>query len=310
MSANDAARQTVADLMKRQSMGGHPELSADQKLPAEHSPEALPLRTIYIDAESGRLVIGIDSAAEAARSQHERMLRSLLGVADFELRYVRVIRDACPDKKQDCRPLRGGVRMNGDATLNLVILQDVNGVATRQTIASGHAVGSGTGQTVGQAAKATTYGRVIVNPSLANRASDAALTDISNHRIDGHPYQIWRGPAAADLIVNDFAISSSTPVHLVVYMQGAMQHDLQSGRILQKDVTVTDARGTLTNQVYASYTAEGGDSGAPVFYATEFGDYVVYVGIHAGRVIESGHTVAFYSPWEGIRHDLGLHPVR
>jgi hypothetical protein len=114
----------------------------------------------------------------------------------------------------------------------------------------------------------------------------------------------------ADLIVNDFAISSNTPVHLVVYMQGAMQDGLQSGRILQKGVTVTDARGTLTNQVYASYTAEGGDSGAPVFYTTEFDDYVVYVGIHAGRVIESGHTVAFYSPWEGIRDDLGLHPVR
>lgn len=114
MSASDAARQTVVDLMKRQSMGGRPELPADQKLPEERGAEALPLRTIYIDAESGRLVIGIDRTAEPARGQHERTLRSLLGGADFELRYVRIIRDACPDKKQDCRPLRGGVN-----TLNL-----------------------------------------------------------------------------------------------------------------------------------------------------------------------------------------------
>ena len=283
---------------------------AHQALIAEHASAALPLRTAYVDAESGVLVVGLDRAARADHHAHERAIRAIAGGADFEVRYVSVLRDACPDKKQDCRPLRGGVRMNGDATLNLVIIQQVNGGRSVQTLASSHAVGAGTGQSVGQAAKSSGYGKVIANPSLADRASDAALTDISNQRIEGSPYPIWRGPNVADYIVNDFAISANTPENMVLYMQGAMQDDVQPGRLIQKGVTIIDSRGRLTNQVYAGYTATGGDSGAPVFYRTEFDGYVVYVGIHAGRVIEDGNTVAYYSPWEGIRDDLGLAPVR
>ena len=310
MSGSHDAHQVVSEIMRQHALGASTGSGTEASLAAEHAPAALPLRTVYVDSESGVLVVGLDQSAQADRHAHERAVRAIAGGADFEVRYVSVRRDACPDKKQDCRPLRGGVRMNGDATLNLVIIQQVNGGRVVQTIASSHAVGAGTGQSVGQAPKSSTYGKVIANPSLADRASDSALTDITNQRIEGSPYTIWRGPNVADYIVNDFAISANTPENLVVYMQGAMQDDVQPGRLIQKGVTIIDNRGRLTNQVYAGYTATGGDSGAPIFYRTEFDGYVVYVGIHGGRVVEAGNTVSYYSPWEGIRDDLGLAPVR
>lgn len=307
MNGNEEVHQRITELMRQQAIGGTEEHSS---LAAEHSPEALPLRTSYVAEETGRLVVGIDVEAESDRAAHQRALRSLGGGSDIEVRYVQVLRDACPDKKQDCRPLRGGVRMNGDATLNLVITQNAGGQMLMQTIASSHAVHAGTGQKVGQAGLSSPHGEVTVNPSLVNRASDAALTNISNRRTEASPYAIWRGSGVADYIVNDFAISNNTPEGTVVYLQGAMQPDLSRGRIEEKNVTIKDKYGTLTNQVYATYTADSGDSGGPVFYLTEYDHYVVYVGIHAGRVVDGDRTIAYYSPWEGIRADLGLDPVR
>lgn len=298
------ASEAITEIMRRQS------LDSSARLPADPAAAALPLRMVYVDEESGALVIGLAEEAKSAREAHERVVRSLAGDADVTIKYVGIVRDACPGKKQDCRPIRGGVRMNGDATLNLVVKQRVDGVEVVQTITSSHAVGNGTGQKVGQSASTATYGQVIKNPPLAGRASDAALTNMSNRRIEGSPYSIWRGPDMADFIVNDFAISANTPVNLVVYMQGAMAEEVARGKILQTGVTITDAHGTLTNQVCADYLAAGGDSGAPVFYLTDVDGYVVYVGIHAGRVIEDGDVMPFYSPWEGVRGDLELDLIR
>jgi hypothetical protein len=311
MSHGNDPRHLIIDLMQRQEPESAVESAPDSPLPAEHDATALPLRTVYVDEESGGLIVGIDSATEAERTSHERTLNALLGGARFEVRYVTIMRDACPNKKEACRPLRGGIRVNSDNTLNLVILQRVSGQVRPQTIVSSHPFKDGIGQTVGQPnTQDGKYGEIISNPSLSHRASDAALTNISNSRTEASPYRIWRAPDSDGYIVNDFAVSDHTPFRLRVYMQGAMEPELRSGVLIQKGVTVTDKRGTLTNQVYATYPAYSGDSGAPVFYNTEFDDYVVYVGIHAGRIIEDGNEVSFYSPWEGIQGDLALNPVR
>jgi len=266
------------------------------------SRDELPLATCHVDEEAKVLVVGLaaESAADAAR--HRPIVERLTGGAPVRLTYVRVVRDGAPSKKQDARPLWGGVRMNTDGTMNVVVRQQDGSV---QVIASSHVVGPGTGQSVGQAATSSIYGRVITNPALGNRRSDSALTSITNRRINGEPYKIWSAPDEA-FTVNDFVTSTNTPVGMAICMQGAQTPELQRGGILNRGVTVTDSRGTLVNQVYASYTAQGGDSGAPVFYLTFEDGHVVYVGIHVGRVIDDDKEVAFYSPWEGVRDDLDL----
>lgn len=270
----------------------------------------VPCSMLYVDEEERTLVVGLVPEAAADGPRHEADLREILGEEiPFRLDYARVVRDAAPSKKQDCRPLWGGVRMNGDATLGVVY--DL-GQGELATILSSHAVGANgkTGQTVGQAAHTSPYGVVTVNPSLSYRASDSALARITNSRISGEPNRIWRSTDRAYAVV-DYAISQNTPVRTVLYMQGAQSDDLRRGVLLEKRVTVADKRGTLTDQIVADYEAQGGDSGAPIFYMAGEEDYVVFVGVHAGRVETDDGTVRpYYSPWESIREELNLPQYR
>ena len=260
----------------------------------------LPLGMAYVDDEREELVVGL--AGERDREDAGRALRALLGDVPLRLSSVQVTRDDAPAKKEDCRPIWGGVRMNSGATIAVVYkLSD----GPLGTILSSHAVGEGTGQTVGQAAITSAYGKVTINPSLKSRYSDSALAVITNTRIGGEPNKIWAAPNTA-YTVNDYAISSNTPLRLVIYMQGAQTPELQRGVIWQKGVTIKDARGVLYDQVLATYSAQSGDSGAPIFYMTEYPGYVVFVGLHAGRIIEDETTYAYYSTWEAIRAELKL----
>ncbi|HWU88564.1 MAG TPA: hypothetical protein VN253_14880 [Kofleriaceae bacterium] len=266
------------------------------------SRDDLPLATCHVDEAAEVLVVGLAAEAAADTARHVPLIEWLADGAPARLTYVRVVRDGAPSKKEDARPLWGGVRMSSSGTTNVVIRQHGGAV---QVIASSHVVGPGIGQSVGQSATSSKYGEVIKNPSLGNRRSDSALTSITNRRIQGAPYQIWRAPDEA-FTVKGFVTSADTPVGLAVWMQGAQTEALQGGGILRTNVTVTDSRGTLVNQVYASYAAQSGDSGAPVFYLTFEDGAVVYTGIHVGRIIENDQEISFYSPWEGVRDDLGL----
>jgi hypothetical protein len=93
-------------------------------------------------------------------------------------------------------------------------------------------------------------------------------------------------------------------------MQGAMQPDISKGQIHQKNVDVSDGVVFLRNQILATYTAESGDSGAPVFRLKDSSDTdVELLGIHAGRYEDppgSGKFYPYYSPWEAIEAELNL----
>lgn len=265
----------------------------------------LPFAVIYVDDDDEELVVGFSLTSVDERKRHESELQEILMDIPFRIKYANVLRDNAPNKQQDCRPLWGGVKMNSDATLSVVYAGAENKPVT---ILSSHAIGNNgqTGQKVGQAASTAVYGVVTVNPSLEYRASDSALAKITNDRIHGEPNRIWSGPNTA-FIVNDYAISSNTPEGLVLYMQGAKTDRLQRGALLRKGVTVTDARGTLTGQILSNYSAQGGDSGAPIFYMTDVSGYVVYIGIHGGRIEwDDGNFYPYYSPWESIRKELNL----
>lgn len=284
-----------------------PELAPQEALLAGLEAKAdqlrsLPLAMAYIDDTSQELVVGLSGESAADRQNHLQALHWLLGDIPLRLTSVTITRDDAPSKKGACRPMWGGVRVNSDSTL--AVVYNLGG-GNLGAIVSSHAVGEGTGRIVGQPDTNSGFGRVTINPSLKSRESDSALATITNRLIPGEPNKIWAAPNTA-YTVNDYAISANTPLRMVIYMQGAQTPDLQRGVIWQKGVTIQDSRGVLYNQVLATYSAQGGDSGAPIFYQTEYPGYVVFVGLHAGRVIEGSTTYAFYSTWEAIRKELQL----
>lgn len=301
-SSLHTAQELLNTVMRWQS---EPDQATQELLPAgleAHLEQFkdLPLGMTYVDDEREELVVGL--AGEQDREHAGRALRALLGDVPLRLSSVQVTRDDAPAKKEACRPIWGGVRVNSDSTIAVVYKL---GDGSLGTILSSHAVGEGTGQLVGQPGTTSAYGKVTINPSLKSRYSDSALAVITNARVGGEPNKIWAAPNTA-YTVNDYAISANTPLRLVIYMQGAQTPELQRGVILQKGVTVRDARGVLYDQVLATYSAQGGDSGAPIFYMTEYPGYVVFVGLHAGRIIEGETTYAYYSTWEAIRAELKL----
>jgi hypothetical protein len=263
----------------------------------------LPLASCRIDPETERLVVGLDLDSAKQEREHRSILKAALGGTEVEVEYCRILRDNAPSKTAACRPIWGGVRMNTTGTVNLPLFD-----ATGQpgTILSGHVVGP-PGAAVGQPAQTDTYGQVTVNPPLGNRWSDSAFARVTNHRIQITVDVIWAVPDFAYRVIAK-ANSGSTEAGLTVYMQGAHTVPLSEGVLLQRGVTITDARGTLQGQLLASYPAEGGDSGAPIFFpAGHSTQEVIYLGIHVGRIQNSnGSFTSFYSPWESIRAELGL----
>jgi hypothetical protein len=298
-------RDKLTEIMIAQAQVEHGGLSPSE---LAHDVRELPLSVVYVDEAAQKLVVGLAGDAAEHRARHLERLLEIVGEVDLELRYVKVESHACPNKTGECRPMRSGVRVNTTGTLNLVGIHLVSGAREPFTIVSSHVVGAGVGRAVGQPAASAPYGRVTVNPSLTNRSSDAALTDINNRRIEYQTYSIW-GPDESTFTVVGFngAVAVGDPVA----MQGAHSDELAEGFVTQLDVTVRDTFGVLTHQVYADYPAEGGDSGAPVFEPNFDNEAATYNGIHCGRVIDTntGLQTPYFSTWNYISAELGVNPV-
>jgi hypothetical protein len=298
MSRLHEDRDKITEIMIAQAQGEQGGLSAE-----------LPLRVVYVDEAAQKLVIGLAEESSEHRARHLERILEIVGEVDLDLRYVKVQPHTCPTKVGDCRPIRSGVRVNTTGTLSMVGIHVVSGNREPFTIVSSHVVGAGTNQAVGQPAASALYGRVTVNPPLTNRSSDAALTNISNQRIEYLKYAVWAGANDEYFAVTGF--DGNVAVGDDIAMQGAHSSDLAEGQVTQLNVTVHDSFGVLTHQVYADYPAEGGDSGAPVLEINETDNSAVYVGIHCGRVIDTitHQETSYFSTWNHISAELGVNPV-
>lgn len=306
MNGLDSGRENVSHLMIEQAQAEAGTLPGGTSALA-HDASVLPLRLVYVDRSAGALVVGLAKESEADSERHQERLRSIVGDLKVVVRYVTVTPDTCPDVTKDCRPIRGGVRVNSAGTLSIVILQNVNN-PTPFTIISSHVVGVGIDRPVGQPTQAGLYGRVTVNPPLANRTSDAALANITNNRVTTLPYAIWAGPNDEYFTVVGF--DGNVAIGNEVLMQGAHSVALAEGAITDLGMTVRDHYGVLTGQALATYPAQGGDSGAPVFSINESNNTAIYHGIHAGRVqLDDRSWRSYFSTWDNIARELNIVPV-
>lgn len=268
-----------------------------------------PIAVNYIDTNNEQLVIGLHRKGTASASRFEALFRRIIG-NDIPLRlFSTVIESQNSTKKQACRPVWGGVRMTSLSTICLPLADKNN---TSGIIISHHAVGNGTGQKVGQPDSGSIIAEVITNPIMDSnhwRGSDSAFAKKTNRRVDFTENAIWKTKDISFTVVEKVN-STNTNVGDPVIMQGAMQPDISNGNIYQKNVDISDGVVFLKNQILATYTAQSGDSGAPVFRMQDSSTTNVEIlGIHAGRYEDSsqnGTFFAYYSPWEALEAELNL----
>lgn len=102
------------------------------------------------------------------------------------------------------------------------------------------------------------------------------------------------------------ASSWEFPIGTTIFMRGA-RSGLTSGTLQSRNATSNHEGGVkLYHQWYGTYTARGGDSGAPVMtYDGNFdGPRYILIGIHSGRNTQS--QISYFSPYENIVDELGI----
>lgn len=315
MNELEEGREKITQLMLAQAKARAGARSGATPPPGDR---ALPLRIVYVDEAARQLIVGLEQESAAERGQHLRQLREIVGDIGLDVRYVTVGHDACPNKAQQCSPIRGGIQMavpsplfpgaERKGTLSLVGEHIVGSEHKPFTIVSAHLVGSGlVDRIVGQPWVSTPYGTVIRNPALNGRSSDAALTDLTP-KLQHQMYRIWAGPD--DQYYKVVGFGGDLELDDLVYMQGATSQELETGNVFETDITINDPEfGTQLHQVGATYGRESGDSGAPVFTLDVQNMTAVYRGIHAGHYTEDGEPRAYFSAWRYITSELQVTPV-
>src|SRR5262249_9112762 len=96
MSELEEGREKITRIMIEQAQAEHDALPSGGQL--SQAARELPLRTVYVDEQTGRLVVGLAEESIEHRAKHTERLRSVVGDLDLDLRYVRLDRQACPAK--------------------------------------------------------------------------------------------------------------------------------------------------------------------------------------------------------------------
>jgi hypothetical protein len=193
------------------------------------------------------------------------------------------------------RPLIGGIKITDswtvDSTLSFAAFD--RAAVEKGYVMSGHAaVGAGgVGATIRQFYPAS-IGQV---DAIGGEYADAAWVNYDN--VDCSVYY------TDDDDVREVYNYTDPEFGSTVYKSGE-ETGKTSGTVtvIYKDLT-SSTFGTLKKQFKASYSSDGGDSGAPVFTTTSSGKIVLY-GVHWG----STSTSACFSPISGVISDLEVVP--
>jgi hypothetical protein len=191
------------------------------------------------------------------------------------------------DPRGQIRPVIGGTQLTGGlgvGTLGLVVVdpEDVSHLLT-----AGHVCGE-PDTLVEQPGAGAVVGRVQLNGFSDGRGVDIAVTtvaagvQVTNYEIFGTlvNYRVTRMQAWPE-------------VGQQVTMQGAAS-GATNGLVKDPNATITFGSTQLKNVSVATYGSAAGDSGAPVVNID--GDTVTCLGIHGGSFVQSGTTLAWFTP--------------
>jgi len=324
------AHKKVTDFMKDQKT------NIDKKgKSAKSSFDSLPILGTYTDESTNELVVILNNEyIKKPFNQYPPMLDDLIGKnVPVKIMTGKFFEQACNSQLEECRPLVGGIVESGNGLMGTITLPFADENGKIGFIISGHVARSSSDSDVFQPeewAPAEQVGNVITDPD-GPRFSDSAFVETLPEielamKIYKSPNQFYN--------VMDAKTSSEIDIGDYIYFTGKNSGESLGG-LLAKDLWIENSEdyGTLVNQQIAYYVAEKGDSGGPIFEKID--DYNVnFLGIHVAKACfsdfspdmehkpdlneeecadedndednDEGKWLAIYSPWEGIRADLGL----
>ena len=206
------------------------------------------------------------------------------------------------DSERDdyCQPAAGGVKIQGEnfvtGYIGTVETSTLSFPATRNSVSGFVMIGHGTlsqdgGEDIHQPTKSGStnkIGDLVVG--FDNSDCDCSFIDLS-------PGRTVDAEVVSNTIFNwdidQYISASSQSVGTYIYMSG-LESGVELGQIKSKP--------SDTNRIYADYTSDEGDSGAPVGKVLS-GEIDIY-GIHEGTVV--GSSWKQYVPYDVIEDELGL----
>lgn len=278
-----------------------------------------------VDEVKNRVALGVFD--EAARSTVAGGLQSL-GIPP-EAILLEVVPPAIDDSLQGyARPVRGGLQVkalpwapgSGECSLGYVALREYPGQVydfsgPRYVITAAHctsAFGVNNGDVIGQPTQADRIGVEYSDPPLTSNSTDSACPSSANEcrRSDAALFLLDDNSSSTSTF-NGVATASGLTLTGTAYYAGKQQGFAANQRVAKIGRTTGQTSGQITStcsniwfsspynrwmvcQMEATYSSQGGDSGAPVWYTDLSGNRWI-TGIHVGRT--GGTNRAIFSMW-------------
>jgi hypothetical protein len=266
----------------------------------------IPVMLTYVDGRTSELVVGISDKSPLSKDIYEKRLRAIVGDVPMRIESGHVQLLSCTGVNATCNPMVGGNNVNpqsggGSTTLSLMTTDTAG---TQGFIMAAHGVATGfpcsghIGDTIMQ--EGNIAGKVWTNPS-SNRKSDSAFIQLWFQQTFA-ANQIYRGVNQVYTVTQKVA-SNPNQYQMPVDMQSI--HGFKSGNVISSGAAIAQGGscGTL-NYVAANISAQGGDSGAPIFSPPDANNNVSFYGIAVALWTGDPSHVVLYSPWESIQADL------
>lgn len=213
----------------------------------------------------------------------------------------------CSARTVDCSQLIGGLEIDDDTsgspiecTLGFPVKQVISGTTKYGHITAGHCYALSTSVRQPYGSTSTIIGTVITRDFVNNGDCDCEFIEQSS--LDARPDQVYEASNSV------YSITSKGTVGVGSYavVSGAFSNYIDWGIVEGVNYSFTASGITITGMTrVSSWTADNGDSGAPVFDPTS--TIKKLYGTHSGTILTGTYAgQRVFTPWSAIASNLSV----
>ncbi|MGI0057695.1 MAG: hypothetical protein ACREAK_10045 [Nitrosarchaeum sp.] len=213
----------------------------------------------------------------------------------------------CSSRTVDCSQLIGGLQIDDDTsgstiecTLGFPVKQVISGTTKYGHITAGHCYALSTSVRQPYGSTSTIIGTVITRDFVNNGDCDCEFIEQSS--LDARPDQVYEASNSV------YSITSKGTVGVGSYavVSGAYSNYIDWGIVEGINYSFTASGITITGMTrVSSWTADNGDSGAPVFDPTS--TIKKLYGTHSGNILSGTYAgQRVFTPWAAIASNLSV----